>query len=331
MKKSLLVPGAIIVLLILGSSCAPFMFPVPPGGINPRIVYRYSTPTPVISLDIQDNLLYTAQGDSGIEVFNITTPDKPRPFYKMLPPRNLNIVSIKAHGDILYAGTGTTSLNVSNPYRFLAIYVGDAPNNIKLLHSMSLSGPILSIEIQATSCYINEAGIYSVELLDISTPSRPKIVNFREGGSEDIAIYHNYVFTVGDTLSILEKTVGDSLTIVATVPLDGNVSGNSIVVASNCAYIATTEGLKVYDVKNISRPKETFNYRTTKNSYGVDVKGNKLYLANGSDVLIFSIGNPRTPRLLAQLNVGATIFSIKAKNDYVYLGTDKGIAVLRTI
>ncbi len=319
--------GRIVVLLSLmvlavGMSCMP---PFLPGGpiSQPRVKVVSFTKTDyqVNSLYIKDNLLFVAEREGGFSIYDISNPSNPS-LISHTQPSGLSIDKIMVYGDVLYAGTGM------EPYRFVTFDISD-PKHPRKLGSLKLMGPAFAIDAWGADCYINESGIFALELIDISNPAKPSVVTEVEGGSNDLKVYQNYIFTVGDSLCIWQKVGSDSIQPLSCNQLDKDITGNALALGYNCAYIATTQGLLVYEIADFRRPREVFRMKFNNPAYGMDIQDRYLYIANYQEGLkVFGLEKPKTPRFIAAIKVPGLAFDVKSINNFVFVGSDSGVTVV---
>ncbi len=319
---------AVALVTVFFAACAPFLFPVVPGQyLNPKIVARMAEGVSVDALDLEGNHLFLAQGDNGFAIYDITNSTNP----SLLSSKkigDLRVSSLMVYGNVLYLGTGTTALGTGSPYRFMTYNITN-PSNPQKLGQLILSGPVFAIDAWGPDCYINESGIYSVELIDISNPAKPEIMAYREGGSSDLVVYQDYIFSAGDSLCVWKKADRDSIELIGAVPIGKDITGKSIAIGYGYAYVSTTTGLKVFSLKNLRKPTEVYNFKIKGESYGIKLADNNLFVTNSAGLFIFSVSNPKAPRLLAQLNMGGVPFDVEVKGNFAYVATDSGVAIVK--
>ncbi len=97
-------------------------------------------------------------------------------------------------------------------------------------------------------------------------------------------------------------------------------------------YVATNNGLKVLDLKNIKEIKPVgFVDSNATSAYDIAVKNNILYLANASSMKIIDISNPNDPKEIGEFKNGAkSIIGVDVdENGYAYLSDfDEGLYVV---
>ncbi len=323
MKKikilSVLTVGAV---LLSTTSCMKMLFPgIPIAPSRMKVITSVRTAQQANSIAIKDNLLFVAERTAGFAIYDISNPSKPR-LLSTTKAGGLSIDELMVYGNVLYAGTG------AEPYKFLTYNITD-PYHPSKLASLSLMGPALSIDAWGADCYISERGIFAVELIDISDPSKPRIVTEVEGGSNDLSVYQNYIFTVGDSFCIWQKTGREKINLVSCIDL-GGVSGNGIKIGYDCAYIATTGGLIVIDITDFKHPREVFKMKFNNPAYGIDIKDTYLYVASYQEGLkVFSLKNPKNPKFMGMIKVPGLAFDVKVKDSFVFVASDSGVTVVQ--
>ena len=130
-------------------------------------------------------------------------------------------------------------------------------------------------------------------------------------------------------LSLISLFAKEDFLIEKVATLD--TSYYDISLKNGYAFVATNNGLKVLDVKDVKNIKQvSFVDSNATSAYNIDIKGDVLYLANASNLKIIDIKDPKNPKLLGEFKNGAkSIISVAVKDGYAYLGDfDKGIFVV---
>ena len=87
-------------------------------------------------------------------------------------------------------------------------------------------------------------------------------------------------------------------------------------------------GLRVIDVSNPADPRQVGSYYTTQYATGIDVVGDRVYLANGSEGLhIIDVSDPENPRCQGTYDTQGA-YRVYVVGDYAYLTDEQGLYVI---
>ena len=240
---------------------------------------------------------------------------------------------------LVTAVSGTCySLDVSGGYAFigegrsLVVVNVSSPSSPSRVNSILLPGTIYDIKIWGNYAYVanGEAGL---QVVDISTPSSPKICGYNvisnNVGANSITISGGRAYVADENygLEIFDLSVPTvpSLISVTAIP---NGTAYSVITKTSVngvfAYISTGNGVQIVDVSN---PYSTIlrGYISTGGSqtYSCAISGNYIYAptwyqANNLnyELLIIDITNPDSPT-----TVGTLTDSVNSAPKYFYIGT----------
>ena len=130
-----------------------------------------------------------------------------------------------------------------------------------------------------------------------------------------------YIYSLTDPAH--PEKLGSASHIRACDPVVANDSLAYVAVRSGSTCGGTTNALIVYDVRNVLYPVQR-NATVLKNPYGLGMKGNRLYVCDGSYGLnIYDITDPVYPQLLKQIK-GDTFYDVIIADDLLVCMIDGG-------
>jgi len=157
-------------------------------------------------------------------------------------------------------------------------------------------------------------------------PGAISISKVGEWGSRyytDVVIKDNYAYCIisGREFSIMDLSNPANPREKALYDLDGG-RAEELAVDGNFVYIVGPYmGLQIFDVSQPANPVRVSNCNTFTWQEHVYVAGNYAYVGNDQLFGIVDISNPGSPVLRGKLDINGRITSIRAKGNYVYLGT----------
>lgn len=285
---------------------------------TPTLVGGYDT-ADARSVAINGNYVYLADGEGGLQIFDISNPEKPEWTGAYAGASN----NIAANGDTVYTTnvySGMTLINVSDPanpvllggYNFdwnltLDVTVSGAiayvanygagglrivdisnPRNPVLLGSYDTSGDAYGVDVVGTTVYVADGGT-GLTLIDASNPAEPLLLGAIDtpGFAYDVAVSGAiaYVAESDYGLAMIDISNPASPVLLSTYPTGG--SALNVTLSAATAYVANQEGIVVVDVSDPAAPVLLNRYQTQTTAWASDVavKGHYAYLADGVDGL----------------------------------------------
>ncbi len=311
---------AVIVLgtfMLVMANCLPTF--APPIQLN--VISTLTTGGRSQRLAIKDHFLFVADRKGGIKVIDISNVEKPQ---LKTQCGTEDVGSILVHGDVLYAGT------FSPPYKLLVYDIRDPMRPIRI-KEVNMLGPILGLTAWGAYCYISEGGLFAIEVLDISNPANPKILNQIEGSSNSLLAYGGYVFAAEDTtFSVYDVSNPASPRLIGSCKIIGGPQ--DIVLAYKYAYVAALDGLHVIDLSDITHPREVSYQKLKKPAYAITATKDHIFIANYDEGLaVFDIsGNKAKPRYLKNITLPGLTFDVIFSSGVIYTANESaGIAILK--
>lgn len=176
---------------------------------------------------------------------------------------------------------------------------------------------------------------FGFHVIDISDPSNPHEIGFCDTSGEAFGscIVGNYAYVANAEtrynpgLSVIDISDPTNPHQVGFITTSGPYQ---VQVVGNYAYLADgyKSGLRVIDVSNPANPRQVGSYYTTQYASGIDVVGDRVYLADGSEGLhIIDVSDPENPRWLGTYDTYWAL-RVHVVGDYAYLTDEQGLYVI---
>jgi hypothetical protein len=317
-----------------------------------------------VNLTVSGDYLYLATGVNRLDIFNVSSPDNPRLItsHETSPSTSLNNHSVQqttiaGKRAFLAAGTkGFEILDVSDPQKPTVIggqtntsmetagwvnvigekayLMGSGFNIIDVQDATTprlladYPGVVVDVYAQNTLLYTAEGG-EGLRILDISTPTHPKIIGQYDtaGMAYGITVQDNIAYVADRSSGLLILNVSDPAAIELMGRYDTAGLAIRVQVRNNMAYIVDNQegndgptGLRIIDVSNPASPTLIGSYATSSSLSDIFLEGNTAYLATeGDGVLVLDISNPANPVLQEQLSMPGISFSIQKVDDILHV------------
>jgi hypothetical protein len=274
-------------------------------------------------LVLEGNIVYLADGISGLQIVDISNPTNPTGLSVYPAPgaayqvqlKN-KVVTLESYGVAFQMG-GECLVNVSNPRSPTLVSPCGPPSSLLGVMTVASAGNILY------------EGSFPVgfEILDISTPSRP----VRLGGLPttayifDIAIEQNLALVANYSAGaqIIDVSNPASPKILANYPAPNGTNVYGVALAGNIGYV-TLRNLHIIDLSVPASPKLLAVYQA--DTANVTVAGNLAFLPEANQVEIVNVSDPRHPAHVANLTVSG-VREVAIQDKLAYLAGDNGLSI----
>ena len=242
--------------------------------------------TPGISYDVEivDNTAYVADGDSGLQIINISDINNPRIVSNI--DTTGYAMDIEIVGDTAYVANGSSGLWI--------IDISDI-NNPQMISSINTPDNAQDVEIVGNIAYIADSNEgLRIRIINISDINNPQVVS-----NVNIPGYTMDVEVVGDTAYVANVSRRDSGLYIIDISDINNprIVSNintlretyDVEIAGDTAYVANWHsGLQIIDISDINNPRIVSNINTLGKVYSVKIVGNIAYLV-GSDLGLYVV------------------------------------------
>ncbi|MDD3102572.1 MAG: hypothetical protein PHE59_05505, partial [Patescibacteria group bacterium] len=300
--------------------------------ITPRIVGTYDTPATAYDVAISGNYAYVVDYNQGLEIFDISTPSTP--ILKSKLTSVMDAYGITISGNYAYiAGNdwGFWIVDISNPL---------SPTLVKRYYPWGSN--TLKVDVLGNYAYIAHGG-EGLRIVNITDRSNPSETGFYDttGSCYDVKVrqvggnIYAYVADGAPGLLIFDVTNPASPVLLDTLDTE---NARDVYVSGDYAYVSDGNYFRILDVSTPSDIKEKSIIDTLDGTEGIDVSGNRAYLASHSyGVQIIDItdkSNPSkismvdTPQYLTDANNSAYQVAVSGNYAYVANGNNIGLVVI---
>ncbi len=252
----------------------------------------------------------------------ITVSESPLPDLTDVTPAGLNFCpnDIFIDGSLMYVAADVNGL-----------YIFDItdPLNPALVSNAETQEDAIQVAVSSGYAYVVEEHIkgdeVDVEIFDVSAPESPVSVNTLEDVAKhyyDMEISGDllYVTTCSPYSCVIDISTPESAYVIAS----GIFHGEDIDIQDNTAYIALTNGLRIYDISNPSEPAEIGFVETPKYGRDVDVSGDYAYYVCSEGFYVMDISEPAEAETVGVIDTPQYATEIIVQNDYAYVSTGFG-------
>jgi hypothetical protein len=303
------------------------------GVFAPTLVGSYDTPGQAVGVQVVGNYAYVADGDSGLQIIDISNPQNP--IFKGNYDTPSISYDLKVVGNYAYVAdnhSGLQIIDISNPQNPILKGNYDTPG--------------LSYGLKVVGNYAYVADYYNgLQIIDISNPSNPILKgNYdTQGWSVDLDVVGNYAF-VGDYyngLQIIDISNPSSPILKGSYATPGNAF--SVQVVGNYAYIVnngfsfsgSNTLLQIIDISDLSNPilKGSYNATSTSGGANIQIVSKYAYVTNWHKGLeIIDISNPTSPTLKGNYDTsssGSYAQKLQVVGNYAYVANyDGGLQII---
>ena len=234
--------------------------------------------------------------------------------FEPIGPTGGSTLAIDINGNYAYVGVGSV---------IFVLNVLDPAHPVMVGKSSPLSGNIASIRIANGYAYVADF-LDGFAIMSLASPTTPvKVSSLSIGWAVDVEISGNYAY-IADTNSVKIIDVTDKANPIAIANYEpSNIHSNvkDIAIAGNYAYVAYgwDGGLRILDISTPATPLEVGTL-TSIYAYGVDVSGNRAYVATEQGMSIVDISNPSSPSQIKFVDVGGyNAYIVSVSGNYAYV------------
>ncbi len=283
---------------------------------NLQIAGLYSTPGNVQDVEVVENLAYLADGNSGLQIVDVTNPAAPALTGSYNTPGSA--YSVHVIENLAYVADDTSGLqiiDVSNPAAPTLTGSYDTPDSAR------------GLQIVGNLAYVAD-GSSGLQIINITNPSAPSFI-----GSYDTPDLARTLQIIGNLAYVADYTSGLQIIDVSN-PSAPTLAGSyntpsyawGLQVIENLAYVADFHGgLQIIDVSNPAAPAFRGSYITPDDALGVQVIGNLAYVCDdASGLLIIDVSNPAAPTLKSSYNTPGEAWRVQVIKNLAYVADYNG-------
>jgi len=253
----------------------------------------------ISSMVVKDNYLLAANGETGMTVFDISTPESPQ--LEDTEDFGFMATEISLHGDIAYLENfGLVAMDVGNPLEPRRIAKLTTPGVDQFPSGRILFNDAYAFIPSSFQIYVSNLDMPGDFPLVSAITQWVDVTRFGEYSKNLYVI--NYPALDQPTFSILDTTDAISPQKITSIPLAER--GENMVRTGDYVYVATGRGGVA--VVNVSNAKSAYVENTFADTSGsatdVEVFSNYAFVADRTDGLeIYDISTPASPELVTTL------------------------------
>lgn len=264
-----------------------------------------------------DSLLYFTRS-GGLEVADLSKPADPDPLATVEAPLPQAIAVDETQAYLALGAHGLKAIDLSD---------SDQSGNLGTFPYRGQGGPP-SLDVGTDYAYVTD--LFSVRVVDVSDPSRPRPVDTIETGAntKDVAVDGSYAYVAkGEELTIIDASASGGATVVGTVPTKG--TSMRVAVHGPYAYVGAHEMLEVVDVSEPTAAQIVGSVEGMDRVWGIAVSGSYLYAAGTDSLRVVDVSDPTRPRTVARVSTSPYPRQVVAQGrDLVYVGDAENVAVI---
>ncbi|MDX1252414.1 MAG: hypothetical protein IDH49_09260 [Gammaproteobacteria bacterium] len=263
-------------------------------------------------LFIRDDIAYVADWFSGVHLYDIRDPRRPRLLSTYHTPGSAKGVWVA--GDYAFVADddwGLQVLNVKDPVRPMPV-ASLATNG--LAYTPKLVGNVLYLA--------SHRGGF--QLIDVSRPAFPQIIVDVDtpGKAWSLDVAGNTLFVADDSSGILVFDVSEPRQPRQIGAFTPGGAAEDVVVRGNVAYAAFfDQGFYVLDISNPAQPKPLGHVATPGNARAIALQGDLAYVTDWfAGVQVIDVTDPTHPAIIGSYDTSGAAWGIGLKGDHAYIG-----------
>lgn len=317
-KESMYIRSGILILLLMlttGICYADF--------VNVEIIGQFSGD--VLTVTVADNYAYAGVGQD-LVILDINDVSNPSETGRVTTPSEVYAIAIADdYAFIANGDEGITIADISNPASPI------------ILGNFDTDGFARDIAVSGNYAYV--ADVSGLVIVDVSVPSSPSLVGTYDttGFANCVTVSDNYAYVADDGKGIFDGSNGLVIIDISNpasptlVSIYDNAYTYASAISGNYAYLATSEGLVILNISDLSLPIMESSYTTSGDSNGIAVSDNLAYLADGNGLVIFDVSTPSSPKYIGSYD-GTYAYAVDVAGDYVYVADSiNGLLVVKII
>ena len=248
----------------------------------------HDTPGYAWNVVLSGNYVYVADGQAGLQVFDITSPTSPT-----------LVGSHDTPGTAFSLAIAGTYAYVADSYGGFHIFDISDPTNPTLLGSYDTPGFAYACAIAGDYAYVAD-GASSFLVIDITDSTNPTLAGSAAISSHNVTIAGDYAYVTGQEAGLQVVDISDPTNPTLVGGYDTPGFAYDVAIAGNYAYVADdTGGLQVIDITNPEFPVFVAHGNISGFVDRISLSGDFAYLANQAvGFQVVDISDPTNPTLI---------------------------------
>ncbi len=263
-------------------------------------------------LFIENNIAYVADWFSGVHLYDISVPARPRLLSSFHTPGS-------AKGVVVGGG-----------YAFIAdddhgLQVVDVRDPLLPVHVSNLDTRGLAYTPKLAGNRLYLAGHRGgVQIIDVGNVADPKLIANIDtpGKAWSVEIVGDILFVADDTAGVLVYNVSDAANPTQIATFNPGGAAEDIVVRGETAYAAFFEGgFFVLDVGIPEQMQQIGFVATPGNARGIALRGDHAFVADWfAGVQVIDISNPSAPNIVGSYDTSGAAWGVAIRDKHAYIG-----------
>jgi len=262
-------------------------------------------------LTIHNNIAYVADWFSGIHLYDIREPQRPKllsSFHTQGSPK----------GIVVRDGTAFVA---DDDHGLQIIDVHD-PENPRQLSSLLTSGlaytPVLAGELLYLASH--RGGFQIINIKDVSNPILIADVD-TPGKSWSIQVQGNYAYVADDESGLLIFDISNPATPQVIAQFNPGGAAEDILIDGDIAYVAFfDQGLYILDISDPTQPRTLRHVSTPGNARGLELDDHYLYVADWlSGIQILDVAQPDSASIIGSYDTEGASWGLRIQNGFAFV------------
>ena len=289
---------------------------------SPSLVGSVTLYGGALAVGVTGDWAYVTDG-SGMQIFNVADPTSPvfvgrcdtiRHSGSVYMPGD-QVVTLAGDLAFLMNGTGLQIFSLTDPAAPAPVGAYDAPTSAN------------SVSVVGNKVYLATPNA-GLQIFDLTDPATPLWLGGGTSAATGVVVVGNRVYsTSGVNLYIFDYTDPAAPIRLVRYRTPGyqnlglSASGDLLCIASGDA------GVRIFNVANPTAPVLLASYDTPGFANGVSLVGNRLYVADGDQLLVLDVSDPTAPSLLASWAMPNGATAVDVSGDLAYVTGNSGVQV----
>ncbi|MEQ6341152.1 MAG: hypothetical protein M3A44_05720 [Gammaproteobacteria bacterium] len=263
-------------------------------------------------LFIRDSIAYVSDWFSGLHLYDISDPHRPKLLSTFHTPGSAKGVVVR--GDYAFVADddrGLLVLNIKDPRQ--PMQVANLPTN-GLAYTPKLVGDLLYLA--------SHRGGF--QIIDVSNPGAPAIIADVDtpGKAWSLEVAGDVLYVADDASGMLVFDVSDPRRPRQIGTFSPGGAAEDVVVRGDTAYVAFfDQGFYVLDIKNPAELKVLGHTSTPGNARVIELKGALAYVTDWfAGVQVIDISDAHHPAIIGSYDSSGAAWGIGIKGNYAYIG-----------
>lgn len=261
--------------------------------------------------DVVGKLVYVADWFSGLHIYDVGDPARPRLLASLKTPGSAKGVVVR--GRYAYVADDDHGLQI--------VDVRD-PRAPRIVAHLATPGLAYTPKLSGDLLYLSSHR-GGFQIIDVSKPTAPRLVADvpTPGMAWSLAVAGNTLYVADDAAGLLIYDVRHPAAPRAVAAFNPGGRLEEVLVRKGIAYLAYfDQGLRVLDVSAPEHPKVLAELATPGNARGLDLEGNTLYVADWlAGVHIVDVADPAAPTLRRSYDTPGAAWGVRVRGQNAYV------------